>query len=214
MAPLHRGVLRHTVSPSPIGPRRVPLAQVERDGGGRRNGHRRTVYLPWRLFMLADGHLCCTHIALRSRSRGLTAPLLSPWPGHRRVMANALRIKCIFSLTARWHRYFDASAISRLRHSPPALPPCPSFRLDTSSFLVVAANFDCHFLRMREYFVMRPSLQLKPDTVLYSFFTSNRDDLIGKLTEVDEGATEITVHRFRSIVSDTALHPLISMLQY
>lgn len=56
-------------------PRRVALAQVERRGG--RNGHRRTVYLPWRLFMLADGHLCCTHIALRSRSRGLAARYLA-----------------------------------------------------------------------------------------------------------------------------------------
>jgi len=38
MAPLHRGVLRHTVSPSPIEPRRVPLAQVERGGGGGGGG--------------------------------------------------------------------------------------------------------------------------------------------------------------------------------
>ena len=116
------------------GPQRVFLAQVEQGGGGE---HRRTVYLPWRLFMLADGHLCCTHIALRSRSWGLAARYLR-WPGHRRVMANALWIKCILSLTARWHRCLDASsAISRLRHSLfPPLSCVPSlFRLDTSSLL-------------------------------------------------------------------------------
>lgn len=134
MAPLHRGVLRHTV------PYRAPKSPPRAGGAGRRwrNGHRRTVYLPWRLFMLADGHLCCTHIALRSRSRGLTAPLLSPWPGHRRVMANALRIKCILSLTARWHRCLDVSAISRLRHS---LSPTPlSFAIVSVGYFLVSCS--------------------------------------------------------------------------
>lgn len=140
MAPLHRGVLRHTVSLRPLsGPEKTP---PRAGGAGRRrrgrNGHRRTVYLPWRLFMLADGHLCCTHIALRSRSRGLTAPLLSPWPGHRRVMANALRIKCILSLTARWHRCLDASAISRLRYSLPS--PSPSFPFVSVGYFLVSRS--------------------------------------------------------------------------
>lgn len=78
-----------------------------------------TVYLPWRLFMLADGHLCCTHIALRSRSR---APLLSSWSEQRRVMANALRIKCILSLTARWYRCLDNIEITLCSPSHPFLP--------------------------------------------------------------------------------------------
>ena len=70
---------------------------------GERRLH--TIYLPRRLFMLADGHLCCTHIALRARST-LAEPLLSPWPRCCRVMANTLRIKCILSpslYVLRWH---------------------------------------------------------------------------------------------------------------
>lgn len=70
---------------------------------GERRLH--TIYLPRRLFMLADGHLCCTHIALREHST-LAKPLLSPWPQCCRVMANTLRIKCILSpslYVLRWH---------------------------------------------------------------------------------------------------------------
>lgn len=82
-------------------------------------------------------------------------------------MANALRIKCILSLTARWHRCLDASAISRLRHS---LPP-PSFRLDTSSFLVRRRRkFRLPFSENeRIFFAMRPLLQLKPECSVASF---------------------------------------------
>lgn len=102
----------------------------ERGGGAqeKRASLRRTVYLPWRLFMLADGHLCCTHIALRGRSRDprAGAPLLSPWPGHRRVMANALRIKCILSLTVRWHRCLGNIEITPFPSPlPSSSPPAP-----------------------------------------------------------------------------------------
>lgn len=127
---------------TPPHPPAPALAQVVRERGGveRRKGpgklgaSRRTVYLPWRLFMLADGHLCCTHIALRGRSRDPRgAPLLSSWPGHRRVMANALRIKCILSLTVRWHRCLGDIEITPF---PSPLPPSPVSLLASPSFSI------------------------------------------------------------------------------
>lgn len=41
----------------------------ERGRRGWRGGIVAPYTYRWRLFMLADGHLCCTHIALRGRSR-------------------------------------------------------------------------------------------------------------------------------------------------
>lgn len=143
MAPLHRGVLRHTapsLSPyCPLSePQRVFLAQVKRGGGGGRTG----IVAPYTYHGDCLCWLIATYVAHTSHYEavlGASRPVTySPWPGHRRVMANALWIKCILSLTARWHRCLDASsAISRLRHSLfPPLSCVPSlFRLDTSSLL-------------------------------------------------------------------------------
>lgn len=68
------------------------------------------VYVGWWPLML---HTHC----ITEPFSGPHGPLLSPWPGHRKIMAYALRIKCILSLTARWHRC-DASAISKLFYLP------------------------------------------------------------------------------------------------
>lgn len=49
-------------------------------------------------------------------------PLLSPWPRRRRVMANTLRIKCILSLSAWWHRCHSTIQITLTL----PIPPCGS----------------------------------------------------------------------------------------
>lgn len=49
-------------------------------------------------------------------------PLLSPWLQRRRVMANTLRIKCILSLSAWWHRCHSTIQITLTL----PIPPCGS----------------------------------------------------------------------------------------
>lgn len=167
MAPLHRGVLWHIVSPSPIGaPERVSLAQVER-GGGERTG----IVAPYTYHGDCLCWLMATYVAHTSHYEavlGASRPVTySPWPGHRRVMANALWIKCILSLTARWHRCLDASAISRLRHSLSSLPPllCSLF-VSVGYFLVACSSSSrisiAIFWGTKEHFAIRPSLQQSP----------------------------------------------------
>lgn len=180
---------RRAAARRPSVPHRTPSSPCPcpRAGGAgpRREGEeerasRRTVYLPWRLFMLADGHLCCTHIALRGRSRDPRgAPLLSPWPGHRRVMANALRIKCILSLTVRWHRCLGDIEITPFPPPPLRSPLAPpSRRLDTSSFLaclVVVASLDCHhLLKLRCILAAGESLYSESQREAYRNGNSNR----------------------------------------
>lgn len=106
-------------------PRRVPLAQVKQRGEGRTAPY--TYHGDCLCWLMATYAAHTSHYeAVLGASPG---PLLSPWPGHRRVMANALRIKCILSPTARWHR-----CLGNIEITPSSL------RFDTSSFLVAGSS--------------------------------------------------------------------------
>lgn len=142
-------------------PNGLPLAQVERDGGEEGETG---IVAPYTYHGDCLCWLMATYAAHTSHYEAILgasrAPLLSPWPGHRRVMANALRIKCIFSLTARWHRYLDARQYRDYAILPRSSLPLSLLVLRFGWVLprfspIVVANFDCHFLRMREDFVIR-----------------------------------------------------------
>lgn len=122
---------------------------------------------------------------------GPHGPLLSPWPGHRRVMANALRIKCILSLTARWHRCLDASAISRLRYSL-------SLLVLPLRFGWILPRFIANLPFSKNEGIFRDASAVATKTQLHPF-RIKRNNFIEKLIEIDNGQLRSRVYRYLEV---------------